>query len=84
MLKMFTAALLAASVLAAPAMANGIGQASRAQHPLDARAQAMPRHGHSVSHHRHMRPHVRFHNRFGLHKAHKHSAFKATVVHKHG
>ncbi|HEY8333725.1 MAG TPA: hypothetical protein VIQ05_08025 [Tardiphaga sp.] len=32
-------------------------------------------------HHRHVRPHHRFHNKLGMHKTFRHSAHKSTVVH---
>lgn len=91
MLKTFSAALIAVSVLAAPAMAGSFGHASRTQHShvLDAKAQMHRGH---VTHHRHVRPlvrqhhhsHFNFHKEFGHHKTFKHSSISAKTVHKHG
>jgi hypothetical protein len=87
MLKTISAALIAVSVLAAPAMAGGFGHGGRAHHshPLDAKAQMHRGH---VTHHRHIRPHAHphfnFHKKFGHHKHFKHSAITAKTVHKHG
>jgi Ni/Co efflux regulator RcnB len=86
MLKTISAALIAVSMLAAPAMASGFGHGSRAthSHALDAKAQMHRGH---VTHHRHVRPHhphFNFHKKFGHHKHFKHSAITAKTVHKHG
>jgi hypothetical protein len=35
-------------------------------------------------HHRHARPHHRFHKKMSVHKVHKHTAIQTTVVHKRG
>lgn len=99
MLKTISAALLVASMLAAPAMAAGIAKndvkTTTASAPVakpvaavDAKVQAKPgvlnanakmvRH----YHHRHMRPHHRFHKRHAaLNHGHKHTASRATVAH---
>ena len=94
MLKMFSAAVIAASILAAPAMAAGIAKTTPAPitKPVtsaDNKVQAKPgvlnanakmvRH-----HHRHARPHHRFHKKMSVHKVHKHTAIQTTVVHKRG
>lgn len=81
MLKTFSAALIAVSVLAAPAMAGGLGHPNRAaahSHVFGAKAQ-MRLH----QHRHHVRPHVNFHKKFSLHKAFKHSARAAGIAHKH-
>ncbi len=87
-MKTFSAALIAVSVLAAPAMAGGIQHHGRAHqsHPFDAKAQ-MHRHHvhpHQFHKHRHVGPHFRLHKKFGAHKPFHHSAVKATTVHTHG
>jgi hypothetical protein len=102
MLKKISAALIVASMLAAPAMAAEFGKntptgktatktetAAPVIKPVaaaDSKLQVKPavreanakmvRH-----HHRHVRPHHRFHKKFGMHKSHKHIAFKSTVAH---
>jgi hypothetical protein len=86
MLKTISAALIAVSVLAAPAMAGTVGHASRTSHShvLDAKAQMHRGH---VTHHRHLRPHhshFNIHKKFGHHKSFKHSSIPAKTVHKHG
>ncbi|QUS40618.1 hypothetical protein RPMA_18600 [Tardiphaga alba] len=72
MLKTFSAALIAVSVLAAPAFAGGFGPARHAHrhhHALDARAQMIHRHhDHRLDrYHRHVRPHFHFHRKLGRH-----------------
>lgn len=89
MLKSISAALIAVSMLAAPAMAAGPGHADKSvaapfahAKPGVRDAQArMVRH-----HHRHVRPHHRFHHKMGMTKTFKHTASKlsptrATVAH---
>ncbi len=88
MLKTISAALIAVSMLAAPAMAGGFGHASRAQHSHALDAKAQMHRGH-VTHHRHhvrprAHPHFNFHKKFGHHKHFKHSAIPAKTVQKHG
>ena len=95
MLKMFSAAAIAASILAAPAMAAGpdrtavahkVVTTERHGHPgaLNANAKMINRHHHYRHHHRHVRPHFNFHKKLGMGHADKHTAIKSTVVHKHG
>lgn len=91
MLKKISAALIVASMLAAPAMAAGIAKTTPAPitkpvTSVDSKVQAKPsvlnanakmvRH-----HHRHVRPHHRFHKKMSAHKVLKHTAVKTTVVH---
>lgn len=91
MLKTISAALIAASMLAAPAMAAGLdrGAATHNSAPaahhvqvrpsvLNANAKMMHRHH---EHHRHARPHLRFHKKLGMHKTFKHTAIKTTAAH---
>jgi hypothetical protein len=73
MLKTISAALLAVSVLAAPALAAGSGKTTHA--PVARTAQLKPgvlnanaRMGHHPSHFRH---HARFHNHIGALKTHR-------------
>lgn len=86
MLKTISAALIAVSMLAAPAMAGSFGHASRAPHAHALDAKAQMHRGH-VTHHRHVtphHPHFNVHKKFGHHKHFKHSAITAKTVHKHG
>lgn len=91
MLKTVSAALIAVSMLAAPAFAGGFGHGSRTQHSHAYDARAQMHRGHDT-HHRHMRPHMRqhhhphfnFHKKFGQHKTFKHSVNIAKTVHNHG
>jgi hypothetical protein len=91
MLKTFSAALIAVSMIAAPAMAAGIAKPTPAPitkpvASVDSKVQAKPsvlnanakmvRH-----HHRHVRHHHRFHKKMSAHKVLKHTAVKTTVVH---
>jgi hypothetical protein len=94
MLKKISTALIVVSMLAAPAMAAGIAKTTPAPitKPVtsaDNKVQAKPgvlnanakmvRH-----HHRHARPHHRFHKKMSVHKVHKHTAIQTTVAHKRG
>lgn len=94
MLKTFSAALIVASMLAAPAMAAGTATTTPAPitkpvTSVGSKVQAKPsvlnakakmvRH-----HHRHVRPHHRFHKKMSAHKVLKHTAAKTTVAHKRG
>lgn len=87
MLKTVSAALIAVSMLAAPAFAGGYGHAGRTHqsHAFDAKAQMHRGH---ATHHRHIRPHAHphfnFHKKFGHHKHFKHSAHTAKTVQQHG
>lgn len=83
MLKTVSAALVAVSLLVAPAFAGGPSHVSRAHHShvLDAKAQMHRSHG---MHHRHMRSHFNLHKKFGQHKTFKQSGISAKTVHKHG
>jgi hypothetical protein len=91
MLKKISAALIVASMLAAPAMAAGVEKAAPAPitKPVtstDSKVQAKPSalnaHAQAVRHHhRHVRPHHGFHKKLGMHKTFKHTAIKSTVVH---
>lgn len=91
MLKKLSAALIMASLLAAPAMAAGLEKTAPAPitKPVaatDARLQAKPavRAAHAKMarhHHRHVRHHIRAHKKVSLHKTFKHSAAHATVKH---
>lgn len=87
MLKTVSAALIAVSMLAAPAMAGGFGHASRTHHSHALDAKAQMHRGH-VTQHRHVRPHAHphfnIHKKFGHHKHFKHSAHTAKTVQKHG
>jgi len=87
MLKTVSAALIAVSMLAAPAMAGGFGHASRTHHSHALDAKAQMHRGHATQH-RHVRPHAHphfnIHKKFGHHKHFKHSAHTAKTVHKHG
>jgi hypothetical protein len=78
MLKTFSAIAIAASILAAPAMAAGPAHAfdshksaTTERHvqvrsgPLNANAKMMHRHHDYRHHHRHARPHFHFHNKMG-------------------
>ncbi len=91
MLKKLSAALIVASMLAAPAMAAGIEKTAPAPitRPVasaDAKLQAKPallnanakmvRH-----HHRHVRHHHRFHKKIGMNKTFKHTAAKSIATH---
>jgi Ni/Co efflux regulator RcnB len=95
MLKMFSAAVIAASIIAAPAMAAGSDRAAtthkvatteRHVQPgaLNANAKMMHRHHDYRHHHRHVRPHAHFHKKLGMSHMYKHTAIKTTVVHKRG
>jgi hypothetical protein len=86
MLKSLSAALIAVTMIAAPAMAAGPAKADKAvatpvkqvkSNPRDAQAR-MVRH-----HHRHVRPHHRFHHKMGMNKTFKHTAkvTRATASH---
>jgi hypothetical protein len=84
MLKSISAALIAVSLIAAPAMAAGPSKtadktvSSPVKHVKsdvrDAQAR-MVRH-----HHRHVRPHHRFHRKMGMNKTFKHTASKANTT----
>ncbi|MEH2476176.1 hypothetical protein V1281_002654 [Nitrobacteraceae bacterium AZCC 2161] len=89
MLKKISAALIVASMLAAPAMAAGIEKTAPAPvtkpvKSTDSKVQAKPSvlnaNAKAVRHH-HVRPHHRFHKKLGMHKTFKHTAIKSTVVH---
>lgn len=88
MLKTVSAALIAVSMLAAPAFAGGFGHGSRTHHSHAFDAKAQMHHGHVTHHRRHVRPqahpHFNFHKKFGHHKSFKHSGITAKTVHKHG
>ncbi|UGV27276.1 hypothetical protein E0H22_17240 [Rhodopseudomonas boonkerdii] len=87
MLKTVSAALIAVSMLAAPAFAGSLDHANRAHrsNALDAKAQMHRGH---MTHHRHMRlhghPHFNLHKKLGHHKTFRHSGITAKTVHKHG
>jgi redox-regulated HSP33 family molecular chaperone len=100
MLKTISAALIVASMLAAPAMAAESGKATAktaiktetvapAIKPVasaDGKLQVKPalRNAHAKMvrhHHRHARPHHRFHNKMTMHKSHKHMSSRSTVAH---
>lgn len=87
MLKTVSAALIAVSMLAAPAFAGGLGHAGRAHHSHALDAKAQMHRGH-IKYHHHMRkhghPHFNLHKKFGDHKSFKHSGITAKTVHKHG
>jgi hypothetical protein len=91
MLKTFSAIVIAASMLAAPAMAGGLernatshkaaGTERHVQLPAKVlNANAKMGHRHSY-HHRHVRPHFHFHKKLGLGHGHKHTAIKTTAAH---
>lgn len=91
MLKTISAALIVASMLTAPAMA-GQERGGAPQKPAAAahqvhlnagvrNANAKMIHRHHAPHHRHVRSHLRFHKKFGMHKTFRHSAAKSTVAH---
>lgn len=84
MLKTVSAALIAVSMLAAPAMAGSFGHASRTHHSHVMDAKAQMHRGHVTHHRHHARPHFNFHKKFGHHKHFKHSGISAKTVHKHG
>jgi lipoate synthase len=95
MLKKLSAALIVASMLAAPAMAAGLEKTAPAPitRPVaaaDAKLQAKPAvlnaNAKMVRHHpRHVRHHHRFHKKMGMNKTFKHTAIKSTVKHtRHG
>ncbi|WP_081421834.1 His-rich protein BRANT [Tardiphaga robiniae] len=95
MLKMFSAAVIAASILAAPAMAAGPGRTvtthkvvTTEHHvqpgALNANAKMIHRHHDYRHHQRHVRPHFHFHKKLGVSHTHKHTAIQTTVVHKRG
>jgi hypothetical protein len=95
MLKIFSAAVIAASIIAAPAMAAGPDRTATAHKAvtterhvqpgtLNAHAKMMHRHHDYRHHHRHVRPHAHFHDKLGMSHTHKHTAIKTTVVHKRG
>ncbi|MDB5616094.1 hypothetical protein [Tardiphaga sp.] len=99
MLKKLSAALIVASMLAAPAMAAGIEKTAPApitkpvasvDAKVGAKAQAKPALLNANAkmarhHHRHVRHHHRFHKKMGMHKTFKHTAIKSTVTHsRHG
>lgn len=91
MLKMFSAAVIAASIVAAPAMAAGIAKTTPAPitKPVtsaDNKVQAKPGvlNANAKMGHHHARPHHRFHKKMSVHKVHKHTAIQTTVVHKRG
>ena len=81
MLKTISAALLAVSVLAAPALAAGTGKTTQAPAPKSAQVKSSVLNAnaemgsHHVTHHRHHR----FHKRIGALKMHKFS--KVAVKH---
>ncbi len=91
MLKKLSAALIVASMFAAPAMAAGLDKTAPAPitRPVastDAKVALKPallnanaKMGHH--HHRQVRHHHRFHKKLGMHKTFKHTAVKSTVVH---
>ena len=96
MLKKISAALIAVSLLAAPAMAAGVEKTAPAPitKPVtsaDARLNVKPavrnanaRMGRHHHQHRHVRPHHRFHKKHGMHHF-RHRAHTATVAHStHG
>lgn len=88
MLKTMSAALIAVSMLAAPAFAGGLSQTGRTHHSHSLDAKAQMQRGHVTHHRHHMRPHhhshFNFHKKFGHHKTFKHSVHTAKTVHKHG
>lgn len=88
MLKTVSAALIAVSMLAAPAMAGGFGHAGPTHHSHARDAKAQMHRGHIMHHRHHMRPHAHprfnFHKTFGHHNSFKHSAISAKTVHQHG
>ncbi len=87
MLKTVSAALIAVSMLAAPAFAGGIGHTGRTHHSQALDAKAQMHGGHIKHHHRmHMHGHRHFnlHKKFDHHKSFKHSGITAKTVHKHG
>lgn len=91
MLKKLSAALIVASMLAAPAMAAGIEKTAPAPitkpvtstdakvAPKPAVLNANAKMGHHRHHH--VRHHHRFHKKMGMHKTFKHTAIKSTVTH---
>lgn len=82
MLKTISAALLAVSVLAAPALAAGPSHIGKAP-----TAKLLNAHAKMVHHRHHIRvvhPHRHFHKTFGMQKSVKHSAHLAKTVHTHG
>jgi redox-regulated HSP33 family molecular chaperone len=112
MLKKISAALIVASMLAAPAMAAESGKTAgktaiktetaapvikpvaatdsklqvKPVVAVDSKLQVKPAVRNANArmgrhHHRHVRPHHRFHKKFGMHRTHKHSAFTSTVAH---
>ncbi len=90
MLKKISTALIVASMLAAPAMAAGIAKTTPAPitkpaTAVDNKVQAKPgvlnANAKMAGHHRHARPHHRFHKKMSVHK---HTAIQTTVVHKRG
>jgi Ni/Co efflux regulator RcnB len=90
MLKSISAALIAVSMLAAPAMAAGPSRhADKSVAAPLAHAKPGVRDAHARMvrhHHRHVRPHHRFHHKMGMTKTFKHTASKlnptrATVAH---
>jgi hypothetical protein len=96
MLKSISAALIAASLIAAPAMAAGPAKtADKTNAPAaitkpvttaDSKLQVKSNVRDANAkmgrhHHRHMRHHHRSHHKFGLNKTFKHTAIKATASH---
>jgi cellulase/cellobiase CelA1 len=82
MLKSISAALIAVSMLAAPAMAAGPGNhADKSVAAPFAHAKPGMREAHAKMvrhHHRHVRHHHRFHHKMGMNKSFKHTASKST------
>ena len=92
MLKKISAALIAVSMLAAPAMAAGVEKTAPAPitkpvTSVDTKLQAKPSvlnaNAKMVRHHgrHHIGPHHRFHKKHGVHRHVRHSAHISTVAH---
>jgi hypothetical protein len=96
MLKTFSAIVIAASVLAAPAMAAGpakltdktttVAPIAKPTPVASVKQEAKPGLLNAQAkmvrhHHRHVRHHHRFHRKMSLNKTFKHTAVKTTVAH---